>query len=129
MESITKYDESRGLVYGWANKIALPDGSLVVDSQDDVIEPSELDAAVVEFMLHHRAVDEMHTEPVVGAIVESIVVTPEKLSAMGVPADVAKAMPTGWWVGAKVPPAVMAKVKSGEYAAWSIGGFATKVPV
>jgi hypothetical protein len=126
---ILKADEDRGLVYGYASMSTREDGSLYEDLQGDVIEPDVLENAALEFMLHHRAVDEMHAGDPIGAIVESLVVTPEKLVKMGIPAEVAETIPVGWWVGAKVTPDVFAKVKSGELEAYSIGGFAKRVPV
>jgi hypothetical protein len=42
----------------------------------------------------------------------------------------ATAAPAGWWVGFKVDdPEVWAKVESGEYKMFSIGGTATEEPI
>lgn len=126
---IAKTDEPKRLVYGWASVVSKADGSAVVDHQGDIIDPETLENAAVDFMLHYRATGEMHTGAANGAIVESLVASPAKYEAMGFPADVAQAMPTGLWIGAKVSDAVFAKVKAGTYKAFSIQGTADRVPV
>lgn len=123
--TIAKLDEAQGLVYGWAS-VVVKDGETVVDRQGDIIEPEVLEAAAVDFMLNHRAAGEMHEGGPVGQIVESMVVTPEKLEAMGVPNEIAQAVPTGFWIGVKLDPdgETFAKVKSGELSMFSIQGVA-----
>ncbi len=127
--AITKTDSQKGLVYGWANQIVDASGQLIEDSQGDVITPDELDTAVVEFMLDYRKSGEMHQGMANGTVVESLVFSPEKAAAMGIPEDVAKGVPVGWWIGVKVTPQVMAKVKDGTYQMFSIQGEATRVAV
>lgn len=127
---VAKIDAAQGLVYGWAS-VVTKDGETVVDLQDDVIEPAELEGAMVDFMLHHRAAGEMHEGDALGTIVESLMVTPEKLTAMGFAPEVATAMPTGAWIGVKLDPAseTFAKVQRGELKMFSIQGDAVRVPV
>lgn len=126
--AITKADALKGLVYGWANQIVV-NGETVIDKQGDIIEATELDDAVVDFMLDHRQSGEMHKGASVGTVVESLVFSPEKAVAMGLPAEVAKSVPTGWWVGVKVGPEVMRKVQDGTYQMFSIQGTATRETV
>lgn len=127
---IAKVDDAQGLVYGWAS-VVVKDGAEVVDSQGDLITPAELEKAAVSFMLNHRAAGEMHKGQATGTIVESVVMSPEKASAMGFGADIAKSAPTGLWIGVKLDPKgeTFAKVKSGEYRMFSIQGRAKRVPV
>ena len=127
---IAKIDDAQGLVYGWAS-VVVKDGGTVVDSQDDVIEPAELEKAAVNFMLNHRAAGEMHQGKPTGQIVESMVMSPEKAGAMGFGADIAKSVPTGLWIGVKLDPKgeTFTKVKSGEYKMFSIQGRGKQVPV
>jgi hypothetical protein len=102
------------------------DGDLVVDSYQDVIEPSDLEDAAYDFVLKFRDLNERHTGPVQGHLIESLVVTPEKLEKMGLASDT---LPVGWWVGFWVPDAgVFAKIESGEYTMFSIEGHANRVP-
>lgn len=126
---IAKTDEPKGLVYGWASVVSDAAGTAVVDSQGDIIEPDELESASVDFMLNYRATGEMHEGAANGVIVESLVASPAKYEAMGFAPDVAKAMPVGLWIGAKVTPATFAKVKDGTYKAFSIQGKADRQPV
>lgn len=125
---VAKIDAAKGLVYGWAS-VVTQDGASVVDLQDDVIEPAELEGAMVDFMLHHRAAGEMHQGEALGTVVESFVMTPEKLETMGFSAEVAKSMPTGAWIGVQLDPAseTFGKVQRGELAMFSIQGHAEPV--
>ncbi len=112
-------DES--LVFGWASIVADADGGLIVDHQDDVIEPGELEKAAYDFVLSAGATGAMHSGGAVGRLVESMVLTPEKAAAIGLAAPAH----SGWWVGFKIDdPEVFAKIKAGELGAFSIEGFA-----
>lgn len=126
---IAKLDPSQHLVFGYASVSAAPDGRLLEDLQGDVIEPAELEKAAYDFAEHYRAVNEMHAGPDVGALVESFMMTPEKLTAMGFPADVAKSMPVAHWIGARVSPDTFAKVQRGELKMFSIEGSAIREDV
>jgi hypothetical protein len=127
--AISKTDSVKGHVFGWANHVVDPAGNLIEDSQGDVITPGELEDAVVDFMLDYRKSGEMHSGLAVGHVFESLVFSPEKASAMGLAEDVAKSVPTGWWIGVKVGPEVMAKVKDGTYQMFSIQGEAVREAV
>lgn len=119
---IAKVDDDEQLIFGWASVALAVDGSEIIDAQEHVIDPDDLERAVYLFNLISRELDEKHTEAVQGILVESLVVTPEKLGAMKLAKD---ALPQGWWVGFWVPdPVVFAKVKTGEYAMFSIAGTA-----
>lgn len=113
------------MVYGWASVVEkVVDGirKAIVDHQDDIIPLPVLEHGVVDFMQDYRTSGEMHTGDANGVIVESAVMSPEKALAMGFPEDVAKAMPSGWWIGVKVTPEVMKRVKDGTYKMFSIQG-------
>lgn len=122
---VTKADDSLGVVYGWASIVEkMIDGTRtpIVDHQNDIIPGPVLEQAVMEFMKDYGMSGEMHSGNETGIIVESCYMSPEKAEAMGFPAEVAKQVPTGWWIGAKVAPDLMAKVRSGEYQMFSIQG-------
>jgi hypothetical protein len=121
---IRKLDAAQNLVFGWASVAVTVDGEQLIDKQGDIIPPDELEQAAYEFVLKWREADEMHTQVTKGHVIESLVVTPEKLDALGLPA---KSLPTGWWVGFKVDPATFAKVAAGDYAMFSIEGQAQRV--
>lgn len=99
------------------------------DLQGDRIPIVELEKAAYEFVLKSREADTEHDQEVIGQLVESFVITDEKLAAMGVPADVATETAKGWWVGFKVDDATMDRVEKGELAMFSIGGQSIRTPV
>jgi len=113
---IKKLDEDQKLVFGWASIIEDEDGNSVVDSQGDIIKVDELEKAAYSFVLEARKAGEMHKHSDAGMMVESVILTKEKQEAMGI------STPVGWWVGFKLSDEVFAKVKSGDYKGFSIGG-------
>jgi hypothetical protein len=130
----SKFDDDKRLAFGWASVVSL-DGQPVLDKQGDLIDPDEIEKAAYQYMLVSRKGGEMHKrrtgpdgqdEPVhVADIVESFVVTPEKIEKMGLPED----MPQGWWVGYKVhDDEAWRKVKNGEYKGFSIHGRGRRTP-
>lgn len=122
---IQKSDDALGVVYGFASVVEEEINGVrkaVLDHQNDIIPGHVLEKAVVKFMEDYGISGEMHRGDGNGVIVESLFLSPEKALAMGFSADVAKSVPTGWWIGAKVTPIVMAKVKDGTYKMFSIFG-------
>lgn len=116
--------EDQRLIFGWANIAATADGQPVLDAHGDIIEPGVLEKAAYGFNLNFRDAGQMHSGGSIGRLVESFMVTPEKLVAMGLPAD---ALPVGLWVGFKIDDAdVWAKVKDGTYPMFSIQGRARR---
>jgi len=127
---ILKVDEEQRMVYGWASVIS-EGGRPHVDSQGDVIMPAELEKATTEFMkdvrkvlgMHRREEDGAVPEQGDGMVVHSLPLTAELAKALGVESD-----REGWIVGVHVPgDELWAGVKSGEFAAFSIGGSGTRV--
>jgi hypothetical protein len=118
---ILKADEEQRMVYGWAS-VVTEKGEPVVDRQGDVIEPDTLVKAVNGFMEHVRVGKEMHKGDQIGAVIHSMPITKEIGESLGIQSD-----REGWIVAFKVyNDDVWAKVKSGELAAFSIGGKAIK---
>ena len=118
---ILKADDEQRMVYGWAS-VVTEKGEPVVDRQGDVIEPDTLVRAVNKFMEHVRVGKEMHKGEQIGAVIHSMPVTKEVGESLGIQSD-----REGWVVAFKVyNDDVWAKVKSGELAAFSIGGRAIK---
>ena len=118
---ILKTDDEQRMVYGWAS-VVTEKGEAVVDRQGDVIEPETLVKAVNNFMEHVRVGKAMHTGEQVGVVVHSLPITKEIGDALGIHSD-----REGWVVAYKVyDDAVWDMVKSGELAAFSIGGRAMK---
>lgn len=120
---ISKTDEEQQIVYGWAYVTHDKDGILKDDKSGDFVDDvEEIAKAAVDFMLHHRASDLDHTNDKGGDVIESMVFTPEKKAAMGIPEGI---LPNGWWIGVKCNDAQWAGYKSGR-TAFSIHGAGTR---
>jgi hypothetical protein len=118
---ILKTDDEQRMVYGWAS-VVTENGEPVVDRQGDVIEAETLVKAVNEFMEHVRVGKAMHVGDQVGTVVHSLPITKEIGDSLGIQSD-----REGWVVAYKVfDDDVWNMVKSGELAAFSIGGRAIK---
>ena len=118
---ILKTDDEQRIVYGWAS-VVTENGVPVVDRQGDVIEADTLVKAVNDFMEHVRVGKTMHSGDQTGMVIHSLPVTKEICESLGIQCN-----REGWIVAYKVyDDAVWAMVKSGELAAFSIGGRAVK---
>lgn len=127
---ISKVDEEKRQVFGWCS-LSEVDGEPVTDLQGDYVPIEETEKSAYEYVIRSRKGGDMHArvskdwrdkdEPLhVADLIESFVVTPEKLAQMGLPSD---ALPKGWWVGFKVADDdVWEKVKTGERTGFSIHG-------
>lgn len=121
---ISKADIDRQLAFGWASVIKV-NGIPVLDKQGDYMEPDDLEDAAYEYVMKSRKGGDMHRRTDDGApyhaadLVESLVITPEKIKQMNLP----ETMPCGWWVGFKVhDPGVWESVKKGDKPGFSIHG-------
>ncbi len=113
---VLKVDEDSNLVFGWAS-------SSVVDLDNEIVESADLERAVYDYVLEFRDAKELHKGDSVGQLVESLMFTPEKAASMGLPAP----EHSKWWVGFHIADdETFAKVKSGEYPMFSIGGMAER---
>jgi len=116
---IAKVDEDRRLVFGWAYVAVDKSGTAVVDHSGDVMDVDSLEDVVYDYVVESREGNVMHAGEPVSTLVESVMLTPEKLQKMGI----ADAPQAAWWVGFRVnDDAVWQRVKSGELAAFSIEG-------
>lgn len=124
---IAKTDDAQRIVFGWASVSKDAAGNLLEDLQGDLIEPDELEKAVYDFVFHGGGANEMHQGRMKGRVVESLMVTDEKLKAMGLTRDGAPA--AAWWVGVKMDDDAYGKVTKGEYRMFSIKGYSEAVTV
>lgn len=130
--NIAKLDTDEHLVFG-VFSVESAFGKSVVDGEKDEIEDGELEKAAYAHVLNARLAGENHVRKGVGQLVESVVFTPEKIEAMvkafadsGIVAKI-DVPAVAWWGGYKITDeTVWKKIKSGEYAAFSIGGTATR---
>lgn len=124
---IHKSNDEKQLAFGWANVSVTTAGEEIVDWQEDMIEPEELENAAYKFVEFYREGGEMHERGGCAVLVESIVFTEEKMEAMGIEKGI---LPIGWWIGFHVTDSeVWEKIKSGEYSMFSIEGQAERVEV
>lgn len=133
---IAKVDPDKRQVFGWAS-VSRVNGEDIVDLQGDIVEIDEIEKSAYQYVLESRKGGDMHQrvskfdshdQPLHTAdMIESFVVTPEKLEKMGLPED---ALPLGWWVGYHVNDDVQwGMVKSGERTGFSIHGKGTRKSV
>lgn len=131
-----KLDEDKRQVFGWAS-IVEKNGEPVIDRQGDYISIDELEKAAYDYVLDSRVGGEMHQKALttelnksgpkqIGTMIESFVITKEKIAKMGLPEDT----PTGWWIGFHVDDdKTWGKVKKGLYTGFSIHGVGSRKKV
>lgn len=122
--TFSKFDDSKRLAFGWASVVEL-NGQPVIDRQGDVISVDEIENAGYEYMLNSRIGGRMHErtaddKPVHASdVVESVIFTPEKCTAMGI----SKELSGRWWLGVKVRgDDDWDSVRKGELTGFSIHG-------
>lgn len=113
------------LVFGWANVTKTEDNEFPEDFQGDMIPTEVLEAAAYSFALNKGYCNQEHRHATdCGYLVECMMFTKEKMTALGIPEGT---VPEGLWVGFYIPDDdIFAKVKSGEYAMFSIEGYGHK---
>lgn len=100
---IAKMDSAKRQVFGFA-MVTHIDGEPVIDRQGDFTPLEEIEKAAYTYVIESRKGGDMHArdgdKPLhTSDLVESFVITPEKLQQMGLEEN---ALPHGWWVGFKV---------------------------
>lgn len=117
---ITKADDARQLVFGWASVAVAKDGTPVIDLQGDVIAIEDLEAAMYTYVQESGELNFDHAGETRGQLVEALVFTPDKLDKMGIPAGT---VPLGAWVGYHLPDqADYQQAKEGGLLMFSIEG-------
>lgn len=121
----SSFADEEQLVFGWASVARDASGARPLDWQGDLIDASDLEAAVYKFNLDSRVSNDAHKPDTFnGLLVESIMFTKEKMQAMGIPEGT---VPEGWWVGFKIYDRdIYMKVKNREYNMFSIEGSAVR---
>jgi hypothetical protein len=127
MFELAKVDERAKQVFGFANVAVKRDGEPMVDLQDDEIPVDVLEKAAYDFVLRFRECGEMHEDDCAkGRLIESVMITPEKLEAWGLAKD---AVAPRWWVGFQLDDETFKKVATGQYRMFSIQGRAVSEEV
>lgn len=123
---ITKADDSQQRLFGWASIAVRKDGTQIEDLQGDILDIGDLEEAWYDYVVESGELNFEHQGPVRGHLIEALVVTPEKLDALGLPAD---SLPLGAWVGYEIPDAGdYAAVKKHGFFMFSIEGSALREP-
>ena len=128
----SKVDADKRQVFGWAS-IVEKDGNPVVDLQGDYISIDEIEKSAYEYVVKSRKGGDMHERvdgemPLhVSDMIESFIVTPEKIEKMGLPND---SLPLGWWVGYQInDDNTWNLVKTGKRTGFSIHGRGRREPL
>lgn len=119
---IKKSDDELRCVYGWASVVENSDQT-VVDWHDDVITVEDIVEAAHDYVTNSRKAKVMHNGGAIGHVVESLVFTKEIQEALGINLN-----KVGWFIGMKITDdEYYARVKSGEYKMFSIGGMGQRM--
>lgn len=127
---VKKSDAEKRQVFGWCS-LSKVDGVDVIDRQGDYIPIDEMEKSAYHYVVNSRKGGDMHQrvgdQPLhTSDLIESFVVTPEKLEAMGLEPD---AVPHGWWVGFKVNDEQQwENVKKGDRVHFSVHGKGRREP-
>jgi hypothetical protein len=116
---ISKLDDEKHFVFGFAS-VVQENGRIVVDRQEDTMTQEELEKMAYTYVLECRHGAEMHDPETIGVgeLIESMVFTPEKSRAIGIPHT-----KTAWWIGLHITDSdVWNKIKNGTYKFFSIHG-------
>lgn len=124
---IKKTREDNNLVFGWAY-VTKEKGVQVTDHSGEFMDMEDLEMSMYVYNLAFRKGGEVHKGAKNGLLVESMVLTKEKQKALGIAPE--NYLPEGAWVGLYFPDdKTFQKVKSGEYAMFSIEGLARRKEV
>lgn len=117
MQKAQRMDEDKRQVFGFFSVVEL-NGQPIVDSQGDIIKSEDIESAVYKYVKLSRMGDERHDSRAKMVCIESMYFSKEKQQALGIDLGY-----VGWWGGFEVQDAgTWAKIKSGEYQGFSIGG-------
>lgn len=126
----SKVNTDKRQVFGWASIVEL-NGEPVVDLQGDYIDIDEIEKSAYDYVIKSRKGGDMHRRndddtPVHSSdMIESFLVTPEKIEKMGLPLST----PIGWWVGYQInDDDAWNLVKSGKRTGFSIHGKGQRTP-
>lgn len=125
---ITKSDDDKKQVFGWASVAADTDGKELADCQGDIINPEDLEVTAYDYVLNYGDTGEQHNPQLrkKGKLIESVMLTKEKMQSMGIPEGI---LPYGWWVGFQITDnSAWEKIKEGEYNMFSIEGQGQRIP-
>lgn len=127
-----KIDGEKGRAFG-VFSVSTHKGQEVIDGEGDAISDAILEEGAYDYVLKSRIADDEHDESNRGELIESMLFTPEKCEALqktlresGIEATI-DIPAVVWWGGHQLTDEIVkAKVRSGEYSGFSIGGSAMR---
>lgn len=125
--SIVKAVPAKNQIFGWAS-VVTTGGFEYTDMEGHSIDLEDLEKAAYDsivLLAKGEAANDTHSPGTFGRMIESMVYTPEKIEALGLPSDFQQ----GWWVGLELPPERYATVTNGDRLMFSIEGSAKLEPV
>jgi hypothetical protein len=120
---VVKVDDEIGVAFFWAFTSTV-NGEPYYDLHGDHIVETDVVKVCADFMSTCRASDEMHDGDATGTVVFGMPMTAEIAKAFGFDTG----GKSGFMVGIKPAPDVLAKIKSGEYTGVSIEGLGWRAP-
>ena len=96
---IAKAEDTKRRVFGWGSVVVTKEGETLVDLQGDVIDITDLEEAMYGYVAESRMLTFDHAGAPRGTLIESMVFTPDKISALGIPEG---ALPLGAWLGFEI---------------------------
>lgn len=114
--TVTDVNESLGIVFGWG-MITDINKEPYYDLDNQHIPADLMVKATSSFMENSRISNDSHTPTDIGVVVHSFPLSDEIAKSMGVSSSI-----SGWMVGVKPSPDILAKFVSGEYKGFSIEG-------
>lgn len=127
---IVRKDARKMQAFGWAYVVSEDGGQTqVVDKSGERIlidELNHLEDAAYDFVVKSRVGADWHVRKGVSTMIESMVFTPEKKAAMGLP----DSFPLGWWVGFQFSDKKSwDMIEKGLYTMFSVHGKSVKKEV
>jgi len=122
---IKKADDIGQMLFGWASIAVKADGTQLEDLDSELIDGPVLEKAAYEYVYDSGVTRDMHAGEPIGRLVEAVVVTDEKLAAMGLKRDGAPTV--GFWTGYKIPDRETYLRVKATRKMLSIGGRCTRV--
>lgn len=126
--TFSKLDDDKRQAFGFAS-VVKKNGVPVIDRQGDYVTPDDMENAAYVYVRKSRVGGDMHKRTHddqphhVSDLIESVVFTPEKCRAMGMPEEVAKSLEGHWWVGYQIHDEdVWQEVKKSGRTGFSIHG-------
>jgi len=127
MKEILIKEDENNLIFGWAYVRETKDGKQVIDHSGEFTKAEnfkDMELATYAYNLAYRQADRQHDLVPKGFLIESVVLTKEKMAKMGIPEGI---VPEAVWVGFYFPDDNdYAEIKKMAHPMFSMYGSVTK---